>query len=464
MTSPPELLGISRGSPEDQERGTPRDPEGLRGTGFLVAVVLFFLVRLLLLVVRDPFFDELFTVWMAGKPFGEILPALQLDSGPPLYYLIARIPSVIGLRVLSLVFATVTFALVLRRSLVAAALLAVYPPAVLFAVEARAYALCGLLIAVAALAFLERKPWLSAVAVLLAAYSHWYGAFFFPLLLLGRPRFQALLSAAVVAMLFLPGLFLAMEQPPASMAWLGEKETLDALGALSLVRTYPTGLFASVPFALSVAAGALTVLTLAGALMFRAAQRDHPEASSWRIAPWVLLPILLAVGFAAAGRPVYFAMRLESVIAVPLMLSLAHSLGRWPRKAALGLGLALGVCGLAATLHGAIDHARRPLDSHREAATILRKNVRPQERVVATGYVYLQAMHELGEKRVRAYPLEQGRHPGWRVTHQTREPLPPGSFVWAVERAAPELAALRREGRRARLLFENDRSVILRVE
>nr|MDQ3283698.1 hypothetical protein [Acidobacteriota bacterium] len=128
-------------------------PRETRAFPFLV-LALFFLVRLVLLVVREPFFDELFTVWMARRPFGEILPALRLDSGPPLYYFVARLTDVIALRALSLAFATATLIVILtRRSLrnvkwSAALLLAVYPPAALFAVDERAYALCGLFVAI----------------------------------------------------------------------------------------------------------------------------------------------------------------------------------------------------------------------------------------------------------------------------------------------------------------------------
>ncbi|HEX8253516.1 MAG TPA: hypothetical protein VF846_10230, partial [Thermoanaerobaculia bacterium] len=159
-----------------------------RETVLAVAVVaLFLIVRFTLLVVREPFFDELFTVWMANKPFAEILPALTLDSGPPLYYFIARIPNVFALRVLSLVFATLTLALILTRNSlgtgrwIAATLLALYPPAALFAVDARAYALCGLFVAIGAVSVHERRPFAAATAFLLAAYTHWYGALFLPL-------------------------------------------------------------------------------------------------------------------------------------------------------------------------------------------------------------------------------------------------------------------------------------------
>ena len=62
---------------------------------------------------------------------------------------------------------------------------------------------------------------------------------------------------------------------------------------------------------------------------------------------------------------------------------------------------------------------------------------------------------------VRAFPAEQGTHPGWRVMQPTNETLPDGELLWIGERAAPELTALRR--RKTQVLFANDRALILRV-
>src|SRR5205814_5845548 len=111
--------------------------------------LLFLAVRVILLFVRPPFFDELYTLWMAGEPLSSIVPHLLHDSGPPLYCFVARFTSVDAVRWMSLAFATIAFALLLRRRwYAAAALLAVFPPAVYYATEARAYALCGLFVAI----------------------------------------------------------------------------------------------------------------------------------------------------------------------------------------------------------------------------------------------------------------------------------------------------------------------------
>ena len=47
-------------------------------------LLLFAAARIPLLLVRAPFFDELFTRWISAKPFAEIVAALRWDSGPPL--------------------------------------------------------------------------------------------------------------------------------------------------------------------------------------------------------------------------------------------------------------------------------------------------------------------------------------------------------------------------------------------
>src|SRR5436305_14048711 len=70
-------------------------------------VLLFAAASIPLLIVRAPFFDELFTRWISAKPFTGILAALRLDSGPPLYYFVVRLigdPSVTAIRIVSRLF------------------------------------------------------------------------------------------------------------------------------------------------------------------------------------------------------------------------------------------------------------------------------------------------------------------------------------------------------------------------
>lgn len=424
------------------------DLKAARGETLVAAsvVALFLVVRFVLLVVREPFFDELFTVWMARQPLNAVLPALTLDSGPPLYYFIARIPNVFALRALSLVFSTAALAMILTRNSlgnarwIAATLLALYPPAALFAVDARAYALCALFAGAGAVAIHEQRPFTAAGAFLLAAYTHWYGALFLPVLLLAKPRARAVAATAAAALLFVPGLWLASIQPPQATGWMSGQHPLAALNAVAFAGRSAESLFQSAP---------LFVIALSAVALVAAGMR------SWSFAPVVLVPLLLAIALALAGRTVYFPMRFESVIAVPLVLWLARSLQWWRREARYALAGVLAICGAIAIVRGALDHHRRPLDPYREAALVIARASTP---VVASGFLYLEAVHQLGEERVRAYPSEQARHPGWRVSGATDEPLPEGSFLWIGERAAPERSRVRGE-----VLFENERAAIIRV-
>ncbi len=413
----------------------------------LAALVLVFLaVRIALLVLREPFFDELFTVWMARRPWSEIVPSLLVDSGPPLYYFLARLTDVFALRVLSLVFACATLGLVLtRRSLgaaryPAAQLLALYPPAALFAVDARSYALCALFVALGTVAIHEGKPFAGAGALLLAAYTHWYGALFLPVLLFAKPRRRAWAALAIASVLFIPGLLLASRQPVEATGWMGGGQPFAPLHAVAFAGRYAEALFAPAPL--------IVVVISAVAVLIAVARK-------WAFAPMVLVPLGLATAFAVAGRTVYFPMRFEAVLAVPLVLWIAISSAQWPHKLRLVLLAILCGSGLAAIAIGIIDHANRPLDSYRQAVRFLDG----KERVVATGYLYLEAAHRLGTARVEAFPARQATHPGWRAP-ATADPLPQGTYLWAVERGAPELRLLRQ---RPQVVFANDRALVLRV-
>src|SRR5436189_270852 len=114
-----------------------------------IDLILFLFARVPLLFLRQPFYDELFTQWISAKSFAGILDALRFDSGPPLYYwllhLLGGMP-LFAARTMSLVFSAVALVAILgaeklgESRFAAAALIAVFPPAVLFSVDARGYA------------------------------------------------------------------------------------------------------------------------------------------------------------------------------------------------------------------------------------------------------------------------------------------------------------------------------------
>ncbi len=409
-------------------------------------------------------------MWMARQPLSQIIPNLLHDSGPPLHYFLARFDSVILLRWMSLCFAALQFLLVVRKSLLSAALLALYPPAVLFAADARAYALCALFVTAAVIALDEERPWLAAALFVLAAYSHYYGVLLFPVLLVagrsswvvGRGGASASSDAAptthdprpstgvlvflTALTLFLPGLYLALQQPAQALKW--NREAVWApLANLSFAGLYPYALFAAAPIALVTLALALLALAV-----WRPVSRPAAVAA-------VIIPLTLVIVFHLAGRPVYFPMRFESVIAGPLALWLGGSLCEWPRRLRQALAAALLLIGAITVTLGIADHLARPLDPYRQAALMLRGT---RESVVASGYLYLETVVALN-RPVIAWPAEQAQHPGWRATAPPDpHALPPAPFLWIGERFAPELSVLR-EAKALQPLFVNERALVART-
>jgi hypothetical protein len=404
-------------------------------------LLLFAAARIPLLLVRAPFFDELFTRWIAAKSFAGILDALRHDSGPPLYYFLVHLlgdPSVVATRVLSLVCAAIAIVLILRKTgATPALLLAVFPPAVLFAADARAYALCAMFVTMAILAIDDDRPMLAALALVAAAYSHYYGVLFFPILLMtpavepaavqpaSRRRYASFGAFALAVTLYIPGFWLALHQPSEARAWM--------------TASWPDALFIRPPLALAII-GAIAV-----ALSLRVN----------RYLVMVLVPLILAIALR-----VYVPMRFETVIATPLVLCLAESLRR--NRYRLMLTTALMTIAILWTALGIIDHTNRPPEPYRQAACWIAANIPPNGTVVASGYCYLETLMN-GHTRVVALPPEQAEHPGWRAQPRAGVPIPPGAFYWTGERGAPELRSLIREHRNIQPLFINDRAMVALV-
>jgi hypothetical protein len=398
-----------------------------------LSLLLFAVSRIPLFLVRAPFFDELFTRWISAKSFGGILGALLHDSGPPLYYFVVHVlgdPSVSATRVLSLVCGAISLMLIIRANRSAALLLAVLPPAILFAADARAYAMCAMFVTIAVLAIDDDKPFAAAIALLAAAYSHYYGALLFPLLLIrsaggspaARRRWYAL---AVAVALYIPAFWLAMHQPAEARAWMSA--------------AWPDALFIRPPISLAIA----------GAIALLMSIRIN------RYALMVVIPLLLAIALR-----VYVPLRFEAVIAAPLALWIAKSLKANRFRLALTTAL-IAVCLIWTTL-GILDHASRPPDPYRQAAQWIATNIPANEIVVASGYCYIETMMN-GHSRVTGFPTEQAEHPGWRALLKPGLRPPPGAFFWTGERAAPELGVIVRDRRIIEPLFINDRAMVALV-
>ena len=394
-----------------------------------LVLLLFAAARIPLLIVRAPFFDELFTRWISAKPFTSIVQALRFDSGPPLYYFVVRLlgdPSVTATRILSLVCAAISLILILRsKNLVAALLLAVFPPAILFAADARAYAMCAMFVTIAVLAIDDDRPFVAALALVAAAYSHYYGVLFFPILLVGRNDRRRWYALGIAIVFFIPGLLLALHQPAEARAWMKV--------------AWPDVLFVRPPIAIAIA----------GAIAIAMSIRVN------RYAVMVLVPLILAIVLR-----VYVPMRFEAVIAAPLALWLAESLKT--NRFRIALTTAIVAVSLAWTTLGIVDHATRPPDSYRQSARWIATNIPANETVLASGYCYLETMMN-GHPRVAAFPDEQAIHPGWRAQPKPGLHSPAGAFFWTGERAAPELGVFRRDRRIIEPLYINDRAMVALV-
>ncbi|MGZ5380974.1 MAG: glycosyltransferase family 39 protein, partial [Thermoanaerobaculia bacterium] len=269
--------------------------------------------RIFSLVVRPLWADEIFTLTVARKSVPEILAALRVDSGPPLHYCFAYVlltpfpaPGFadVLVRVLSLVVSLLHLPLlfvVARRlgrpemGLPAAALYSVFPLAVAYAAEGRAYALASLLALLAferALALRERPRPLIALGLTLAAagavLTHYLAVFPVAALAIlaldARPaaRHALVLSGLAAAALAATWVPIALAQPHASMAW-----SMEA-GFAGTLRDFP----ANLAFGAPAGGPAMAALGVAGAVLLAALlTRD------WR---GVLAPVARVLGLSLA--------------------------------------------------------------------------------------------------------------------------------------------------------------------
>jgi uncharacterized membrane protein len=256
-----------------------------------VAIGVGVVARVWALVIRPLWADEIFTLTVARKTAPEILSALRVDSGPPLHYFCAYVllapfptpgPPDALVRFLSvaasLLHLPLLFAVARRlgrpeMGLPAAALYSVFPLAVAYAAEGRAYALASLLALLAferALALRERPRLPAALTLALAAAGavlcHYLAVF--PVAALAVLAFDARpvsrralvlsgLAAAALAAAWLP---IALAQPRSSMAWSGDA------GFASALRDFPANLVFGAP----TGGPMMTALGAAGALLLAA--------------------------------------------------------------------------------------------------------------------------------------------------------------------------------------------------
>lgn len=436
-------------------------------------------LRIPLLFIRAPFFDELFSVWIAREDPSTILRLLRFDSGPPLYYFIlhafrqilyrgpALIDAVDAARFVSLAASVVALLLVMAaRPLgesrwIAALLLALLPSHVYFSTEARAYAVCALFVGVASLLlmhFLEtgdsRGLLLGCASLVVAAYTHYYGVLFFPLplVLTVIRRRQSLvpgvLGSAGCGLAYIPGFLLASEQPAQAIAWLAATAPQGIHIVGSIVRQlgfavpYPGNFLDSPPLWLQAASLLITI----GVLSYGSIGSSRARI----LAAITLCPVIVLLLLSALRGTVYFPFRFESVLAVPFTLWFAVALERSPRRfRSLVLGVVLVIASFV-SYSAILESARRPPDPFRQAAIFARERVPSTATIVATGPSYLElTCHRKPSwsPRLAAWPRAQAEHPGWRpfvLNSDLRKELTalPRDFFWVGETVSEEYRVL----------------------
>ena len=432
-----------------------RAPAWAAGIAALAAAL-----RLIPFLTRPLWYDEIFTVWAARLSPSHLIDALRLDSGPPLFYLLcqplvlaaerlhasdvlARLPSLAaGLAVL-LAAASLSETSSRLRFL---ALAAVSPLLVLYAGEARPYALLGLeglLLFLLVLRAPQTPGRLAAAAALSAAalYTHYLALFLVAALAavaLARGRLRPAGALLAGAVLFTPWLPVLLGQPAAATAWMREPLAGSAagfLGALGGAGRLPLPFGAPLPAALGWPAGAIGLLALAGLA-------SAPARGAAREAAAVSLLALLGILAAGTFRSVAFAGRSELAV-LPIWLwglAEAGSVSRLARAAA-GAMVALGSIACALALAG----LPREMPAYRDLASRVAREARAGDVVFAGGSFYLPARlaADRGALRSRllALPPALESHPGWfpaallgpaEISILAREtrPLAPPARAW----------------------------------
>ncbi|MEP6994212.1 MAG: hypothetical protein ABI968_06780 [Acidobacteriota bacterium] len=392
-------------------------------------------LRLLLNLERPLWFDELFSIWAARLPLPDLLAALRADSGPPLFYVlakpfvllaerladgawIARVPSLLaalllfaGVRTFSKTSERSWFVLLLSCSLLLN----------LYSAEARSYAVLSLLCLVLFRLALFGEPTgtrLCAVAVVgaLALYLHYLALFAIAALLIltaSARRWRSCLALAAGAALFAPWVPIFRAQPFAAVGWMREAAWPSALGFLSAlggVGRAPAPFGPVAPPVLYFGGAVVAVLSLGLLLAYARTDRAVGEAAGF--------VLLVLAGALAAGlsKPIAFAGRTELAVLPVWIWGLARAA---PAVRALRPICVLSAAlGLAATL--AVVMAPHPPSPSVALAETLAHVAGPGDVVVAATGFYLPARlaSEQGRLAARVEPFTRdlGEHPGWFVS------------------------------------------------
>jgi len=417
--------------------------------------------RLRLAVDRPLWFDEIFTIWASRLPFRRLLDVLRSDSGPPLFYVLEKPFVGIGERLsVDALARALPFAATLALFVGALALpsrparirfvvlTSVSPLLLLYAAEARAYALLsllGLLLFLLALFSPERPRNLAAIAFLAAVslYVHYLALFLVGALVVvaaAEKRPRSALAALAGGSLFALWIPIMRAQPREAVAWMHEPTAQLATGILASLGgagRIPPPFGPPLPVAL-VALGGVAGLLLASSL----ARSWNGDPGSRRASAFLVL-FFGGVVFASLVRPIAFAGRTEMAV-LPVWLwtvALAGERSRFLRRATWSAVV------IAAVSSALMLVAHRGPSVSARAVEALERTGRPGDVLFAGASFYLPARLASDRGRlpmtVHAFPLEQAAHPGWTV----------GRRAGAEDAAAVE-RALGRAGSSAQVFFE----------
>jgi mannosyltransferase len=313
---------------------------------------------------RSLWLDETISVTFVGRDLGAVLHLMRThDSNMSLYHLllwaVVRIDaSEVAVRSLSvLAFAATVPVLYLlvrrladaRAGLIAGLLLALNPPAVHFAQEARGYELCLLLVTASAYLFvraLEGRGWGAAIAyavvAALAGYVHFSALFVPPALALSLlfyprrsvPWRKAACSAGLLVVLLLPFAYLARSsQASSGVDW----------AAGNLPGRIATRIHERPPLVAALLLAGLACLVLGWWLLARALGPRLRSPESWKVAvlaAWLVFPVAAVCVLALVDKPI-FVDRYFLVCVPPFVGLVALGLARIRRRALAAAALAL---------------------------------------------------------------------------------------------------------------------------
>jgi hypothetical protein len=404
--------------------------------------------RLWLAWHRPLWFDERFTIWASPLPLPRLLEILSRDSGPPLWYLIEKPLVLLGERLGSdAVARALSFLAALGLFAGASALptrgaksryvflAAASPLFLLYAAEARAYALLALecfALFLLATRGPESPRRLVGVALLAAAalYTHYLAIFAVVAVVVVAAAEKRARSAGAVlagAAPFLAWVPTMIAQPHEAVAWMHEPPSelftgiLSSLGGAGDI-PHPFG--RPLPLPLQAAGIAIAVV-----IAFALARQWRGDAEV-RAACAFLVFFFGGVLFASFLRPVAFAGRTEMAI-LPVWLWAAARAGDASRTVRLATVGAILVSAASTALLLAVPRPASPVERAMER---LERDSRPGDVLFAGAHLYLPARLEADRGNLRipvhAFPAEQALHPGWAVPR-----WPPPADLESVGRA-----------------------------